>query len=98
MKVATIINVIASVVTIIAFAGITPEMIGDTLYGIWYYAAPILSWIFGIAVGWNAHKWYLDKEGKKKETNQKKSSHLMRDQMQLRGLIILTSLLAYSLI
>lgn len=72
MKVATIINVIASVVTIIAFAGITPEMIGDTLYGIWYYAAPILSWIFGIAVGWNAHKWYLDKEGKKKETNQKK--------------------------
>lgn len=58
-KAYALIGTAGSLATIFGFFGITPEMIGDSLYRIWYFASPILCLVFGIFTGWNAHKWYL---------------------------------------
>lgn len=72
------IGTVGSLVTILSFIGITPEMIGDTAYQIWFYASPFLCLLFGILIGWSAHKRYSDK---KKESEEPKEVRLTEEQM-----------------
>lgn len=61
------IGIVGSLVTIFSFIGVTPGMIGETAYQIWFYASPFLCLLFGILIGWSAHERYINKEEKKQE-------------------------------
>lgn len=72
------IGTVGSLVTILSFIGITPEMIGETAYKVWFYTSPFLCLLFGVLIGWSAHKRYSDK---KKESEEPKEVRLTEEQM-----------------
>lgn len=72
------IGTVGSLVTILSFIGITPEMIGETAYKAWFYTSPFLCLLFGVLIGWSAHKRYSDK---KKESEEPKEVRLTEEQM-----------------
>ncbi len=56
-------GMLSNVTGVLGYLNVTPEMIGQTAYGIFYATFPIVMFLSGAVFGWGATKlWYVHKE------------------------------------
>lgn len=72
------IGFIGGLVGILWWLGVTPEMVGQTIWSIGYYAVPFVMLFSGIAIGWHLYQWH-DKQSEttKKQNEEAEISHAL---------------------
>ena len=58
---------ISGIVGILWWLGVTPEMVGQTIWSIGYYVVPFIMLFSGIAIGWRLNTLHANRSAKKDE-------------------------------
>lgn len=86
------IGFIGGLVGILWWLGVTPEMVGKTIWDIGYYVLPFVMLFSGIAVGWRLRQWYDKRSETTKEQNEEADISHALSGVDKTGLLLIAEL------